>query len=805
MASRALLCAVVVALAAAVVAAPAGAVTDIHLLLQTGSNDVAGIGPSNSGSSFVFTADCSVKRVIPGVGDGSPTVVAGKGCGLAHVVTTTATAATDVPLAGGYLAGTAGDDGFLVGDGSKGIVDRFTSADSKIQTFAGTGSCGPVPVDDSLAKNANLCGVQALAADPADSGRFAIADQGDIQVLGTNRVYLVSGTTRDNSTIKTVAGSCQPAPAVAALQLCFVGIHDIALAGSNTLLISQNGVLDAVNLTTGAVVSLLPDYDPQLGQVIGGYVGDAFFVSGCAVKRISALDGTGTITTVAGNGNCVNGDNPRANDVPATQTSMTPAALATNSGGVLVSESDDLRLIDRTSITSHPPRYTNQRDNSVAFATLSGGHTQCSFQGTLTGAFGFPDCNNPYTELSQGDDDYEFTVQENEGTMDPTPASWSWTVDTMAPSTPALSDPADNAHVDSATPTFKWIASTDPMPGGFIQIPGSGVDHYELLIDGSKDGDVACCQSAPAHPLSEGPHHWRVRAVDRAGNQSGLSGERTVEYGSPPVAVLHAAPNPALAGATVTLDGTESSDAEGPIADYAWDTDGDGSFERDTGGAATTTVSFAQPGTYTIGLRVTDAVGKTSQATANLQVNPGVAPGSLFGITIDNGAQYTRDPNVVIGIKAAPSVNSVILSNDGGFLVPSTFPIAKEIKWRLDSSGPERLPKIVYARFRAGTIVLDTTFSDDIILDETPPVVEQASFAGAPGAASAARLRAYVVKVKATDSNSGVAKLQLAAVKRKPGKLIRYKRTVRVKLAAKPKFIRARDRAGNFSPWKKIR
>jgi hypothetical protein len=45
----------------------------------------------------------------------------------------------------------------------------------------------------------------------------------------------------------------------------------------------------------------------------------------------------------------------------------------------------------------------------------------------------------------------------------------------------------------------------------------------------------------------------------------------------------------------------------------------------------------------------------------------------------------------------------------------------------------------------------------------------------------------------------------VTANKKKPGKLLKYKRRLTVKLGTRPKFIRARDRAGNFSAWKKVR
>jgi hypothetical protein len=127
-------------------------------------------------------------------------------------------------------------------------------------------------------------------------------------------------------------------------------------------------------------------------------------------------------------------------------------------------------------------------------------------------------------------------------------------------------------------------------------------------------------------------------------------------------------------------------------------------------------------------------------------------------------------------------------------------------KWRLDSSGSERLPKTVYVRFMAGAVRLET-LTDDIILDETPPTVSQAVLSGAAGAstARAAAARKWTLKVKASDSNSGVASLQATASKRKPGKLIPYRKKIVLRSALRPRFVRARDKAGNYSRWKPIR
>ncbi|MCF7553846.1 LamG domain-containing protein [Pseudonocardia sp. WMMC193] len=66
---------------------------------------------------------------------------------------------------------------------------------------------------------------------------------------------------------------------------------------------------------------------------------------------------------------------------------------------------------------------------------------------------------------------------------------------------------------------------------------------------------------------------------------------------------------------SVAFDGSTSSDAEGPIASYAWDFGDTG-----VGATATPTHVYAQPGTYQVELTVTDGAGATATATRSVTV-----------------------------------------------------------------------------------------------------------------------------------------------------------------------------------------
>ncbi|MDP1858925.1 MAG: PKD domain-containing protein [Gemmatimonadaceae bacterium] len=90
----------------------------------------------------------------------------------------------------------------------------------------------------------------------------------------------------------------------------------------------------------------------------------------------------------------------------------------------------------------------------------------------------------------------------------------------------------------------------------------------------------------------------------------------------PPIARI-SAPTSAPAATVVTLSGTQSTDADGTIASYAW-TFGDGS------GAAgpTVTKSFSTAGTYNVVLTVTDDKGATGSAQHTVTITSAGGGGS---------------------------------------------------------------------------------------------------------------------------------------------------------------------------------
>src|SRR6185369_7285133 len=100
---------------------------------------------------------------------------------------------------------------------------------------------------------------------------------------------------------------------------------------------------------------------------------------------------------------------------------------------------------------------------------------------------------------------------------------------------------------------------------------------------------------------------------------------RRVSYipgNQPPTAHLDASPTSGPAPLHVDFDASGSSDPEGLALTYAWDLDGDGQYNDATG--VTTSHTYSNPGSVTVGLRVTDMDGSTDTTTT--LISAGNAP-----------------------------------------------------------------------------------------------------------------------------------------------------------------------------------
>jgi len=135
-------------------------------------------------------------------------------------------------------------------------------------------------------------------------------------------------------------------------------------------------------------------------------------------------------------------------------------------------------------------------------------------------------------------------------------------------------------------------------------------------------------------------------------------------------------------------------------------------------------------------------------------------PAGEVGVSILDGSAYTNTKAVKLNLVWPEYATEARISNDGGFAASKTKVVAlgASVDWDLDDSVKGIYTKVVYVRFNGSGIDTSKTYSDDIILDLTPPEVKSAS--------ATASNSTVTLKVKATDDISGVDKIEIATNKK---------------------------------------
>jgi subtilisin-like proprotein convertase family protein len=157
----------------------------------------------------------------------------------------------------------------------------------------------------------------------------------------------------------------------------------------------------------------------------------------------------------------------------------------------------------QTSITSGPPQGTTVGSLSPPFAftaSLPGSTFECELDGG-----GFSACSSPVPSTGLSNGTHTFRVRAVNGALkDPTPATRTWTVDTVPPQTTITSGPAEGQRMNTDSASFQFVSP---------DTPGAT---FECSLDGAPFS--VCTEPHGVSGLAEGPHNFRVRALDAVAN-----------------------------------------------------------------------------------------------------------------------------------------------------------------------------------------------------------------------------------------------------------------------------------------------
>jgi hypothetical protein len=175
-----------------------------------------------------------------------------------------------------------------------------------------------------------------------------------------------------------------------------------------------------------------------------------------------------------------------------------------------------------TVLDSSPANPTNSTVATFAFHSTEKNSTfACSLDGVAASA-----CTSPtsYSGLANGAHTFTVAATDQAGNTDPTPASFSWTVDTQAPGAPTG---LGATLVAPNRVALSWTAPGD-LDVAFYRVYRNGT-----LIGQTPDTGTSYADTTVFGPVT---YSYTVRAVDLAGNVSTDSGAAnvTVPAGSPP-------------------------------------------------------------------------------------------------------------------------------------------------------------------------------------------------------------------------------------------------------------------------------
>ncbi len=211
-------------------------------------------------------------------------------------------------------------------------------------------------------------------------------------------------------------------------------------------------------------------------------------------------------------------------------TSTTPAENTSGCSTPLAYVEDS--AAPQTQITDSPTSLVRIATADFSFAGDDTGGSgvasfQCRLDSNAPAAWAACASPKPYADLTEGGHKFEVRAIDNAGNADSTPATYDWTIDLTPPTVSVNSGPS--GLTNDSTPSF-----------GFGSEPGAT---FECSIDSGSPSFGPCSDTGshtPANPLSDGPHTFRVRATDQAGNQAVATRGFQVDTAAPQAPELNA-------------------------------------------------------------------------------------------------------------------------------------------------------------------------------------------------------------------------------------------------------------------------
>ena len=363
----------------------------------------------------------------------------------------------------------------------------------------------------------------------------------------------------------------------------------------------------------------------------------------------------------------------------ATTITVVASDNANNSSTVIRAVTLDLTQLD-TTITVKPADPSNNAAPSFSFtATKTGSTFECKLD-----AGAFAACTSPkaFAGLTAGSHTFSVQAKDPAGNVDPTPASYTWTID-LTPPLLAVSALLDGSFTNNSTPNVSGTA-TDAL-SGIKSVTVNG-----LAVNFNADGVFSA-----AVPLIAGANTITVVATDKAGNST-TEGPRTITYDpiAPVVTITAPVDNSYSNVSPIVVSGAISETATVTVSV--------------NGAPSTATVdgaSFTASANLTTGLNhievvVTDPAKNTGSAKRTITYDP-----DKPNLAITDPAQDITTPQSSYTIKGTVSdsltaVSKLVLTMDGQTYEPTIT--EGNFQQQLNFTTAKQYPILITATDQAG-------------------------------------------------------------------------------------------------------
>ncbi len=237
-----------------------------------------------------------------------------------------------------------------------------------------------------------------------------------------------------------------------------------------------------------------------------------------------------------------------------------------------------------------------------------------------------------------------------------------------------------------ATPSTVLVGQQVKFDASGTSDPDASIVQHYWELEGKGFTVETGTSPTLTHAFAEpGVYNVVLKVLDSEGQLDETT--RTITVNSAITPSLTVSPNPASLAQNVTFSAAASTDVSGPITDYKWDLDGNGTYETDTGSTPSVTTTFSTAGAHTVSVKESDGAGNTitktvienivttgiSSYSGSILATPGLldyyrlgeaagptildskgtANGTLTGVTYGVPGAINGDPNTAVSFPGA--------------------------------------------------------------------------------------------------------------------------------------------------------